>query len=61
MKDADLLAEAKHQGLDISPWTGEELQKTVNEIVNTQPAVLEQIKKAIQTGSTSEERKRPAR
>jgi len=61
MKDADLLAEAKQQDLDISSWTGEELQKTVMEIVNTQPAVLEQIRRALQTGSTSEERKEPAR
>jgi len=61
MKDADFLAEAKQQDLDISPWTGEELQKTVTEIVNTQPAVLEQIRKAVQSGSTSEERKAPAR
>ncbi len=36
MKDADFLAEAKQQDLDISPWTGEELQKTVVEIVNAQ-------------------------
>jgi tripartite-type tricarboxylate transporter receptor subunit TctC len=61
MKDADFLAEAKQQDLDISPWTGEELQKTVVEIVNAQGAVLEQIRKAIQSGSISEERKQPAR
>ena len=61
MKDAEFLAEARQQDLDISPWTGEELQKTVVEIVNAQPAVLEQIRKAIQSGSISEERKEPAR
>jgi hypothetical protein len=33
----------------------------VVEIVNAQPAVLEQIRKAIQSGSVSEERKEPAR
>ncbi len=60
MKDAEFRAEAKKEGLDISPWTGEELQKTVTDIVNTQPAALEQIKKAIQSRST-EERKRPAK
>ncbi len=57
MKDAEFLAEAKQQDLDISPWTGEELQKTVVDIVNTQPGILEQIRKAIESGSTSEERK----
>jgi hypothetical protein len=57
MKDAEFLAEAKQQDLDISPWTGEELKKTVIDIVNTEPAVLEQIRKAIENGSTSEERK----
>jgi tripartite-type tricarboxylate transporter receptor subunit TctC len=61
MKDAEFLAEARQQDLDISPVTGEELQKTVVEIVNAQPAVLEQIRKAIQSGSISEERKEPAR
>jgi tripartite-type tricarboxylate transporter receptor subunit TctC len=61
MKDADFLAEARQQDLDISPWTGEELQKTVVEIVNAQGAVLEQIRKAIQSGSVSGERKEPAR
>jgi hypothetical protein len=61
MKDAEFLAEARQQDLDISPWAGEELQKTVVEIVNAQPAVLEQIRKAIQSGSVSEERKEPAR
>jgi tripartite-type tricarboxylate transporter receptor subunit TctC len=57
MKDPELLSEAKKQDLDISPWTGEDLQKTVIDILNTQPAVLVQIKKAIETGSSSEERK----
>jgi tripartite-type tricarboxylate transporter receptor subunit TctC len=61
MKDAEFLAEARQQDLDISPWTGEELRKTVVEIVNAQGAVLEQIRKAIQSGSVSEERKEPAR
>jgi len=58
MKDAEFLAEAKQQDLDISPWTGEELQKTVTDIVNTEPAILEQIRKAIEIGSTSERRKK---
>jgi hypothetical protein len=61
VKDAEFLAEAKQQSLDISPWTGEELQKTVVDIVDTPAAVLEQIRTAIQTGSSTEERKKPAR
>jgi tripartite-type tricarboxylate transporter receptor subunit TctC len=61
MKDADFLAEAKQQDLDIGPRAGAELQKTEADIVDTQPAVLDQIRMAIQSGSTSEERKNPAR
>jgi tripartite-type tricarboxylate transporter receptor subunit TctC len=57
MKDSEFLAEAKQQDLDISPWTGEELQKTVVELVNTPAAVLDQIAKALNAGSPSEERK----
>jgi tripartite-type tricarboxylate transporter receptor subunit TctC len=57
MKDPELLSEAKKQDLDISPWTGEDLQKTVLDILNTEPAILEQIKKAIETGAGSEEHK----
>jgi tripartite-type tricarboxylate transporter receptor subunit TctC len=60
MKDAEFLAEAKQQDLDISPWTGEELQKTVIDIVNTPSAVLDQIAAALKVGAPSEERK-PAR
>jgi tripartite-type tricarboxylate transporter receptor subunit TctC len=61
VKDAEFLAEAKQQDLDISPWTGEDLQKAVTDIVDTPPAIAEQIRTAIQTGSVSEERKTPAR
>ena len=57
MQDAEFLNEAKRQDLDISPWTGEELQRTVTDIVNTEPAILDQIRKALESGSTSEERK----
>jgi len=61
VKDAEFLAEAKQQDLHISPWSGEDLQKAVTDIVDTPPAIAEQIRTAIQTGSTSEERKTPAR
>ena len=57
MQDAEFLTEAKRQDLDISPWTGDELQKTVTDIVNTEPVILDQIRKALESGSTSEERK----
>jgi tripartite-type tricarboxylate transporter receptor subunit TctC len=57
MKDPEFLADAKQQDLDISPWTGEELQKTVNDIVNTPSAVLDQIAAALKAGSPSETRK----
>src|SRR5262249_40204008 len=42
MKDPELLSEARKQDLDISPWTGEKLHKTVIDILNTEPTVLEQ-------------------
>ena len=48
MRDPDFLAEARGLDLDVNPWTGEELQQTVNDIVNTPAAVLEQIRQAIQ-------------
>ena len=58
MHDAEFLAEAKQQDLDISPWTGETLQMTVAAIVNTEPAILDQIRKVLESGSTSEERRK---
>src|SRR5262245_39829916 len=61
VKDAEFLAEARQQDLDISPWTGAELEKAVAAIVDTPPAIAEQIRTAIQNGSASEERKTPAR
>jgi len=47
MKDPQFLAEANQLQFQISPWTGEELQETVREIIDSPPAVLDQIRKAI--------------
>jgi tripartite-type tricarboxylate transporter receptor subunit TctC len=57
MKDPDFLADAKKQDLDISPWTGEELQKVVQAIVDAPASVVEQVQRALQTGSPSEQRR----
>src|ERR1043166_1978778 len=57
MKDAEFLAEARQHDLDISPWTGTELQRTVVDLVNTPAAVLERIAAALKAGAPSEERK----
>jgi tripartite-type tricarboxylate transporter receptor subunit TctC len=45
VKDPELLAEAKKLRIDIVPVRGEELQKTVQEVMKQPPEVIEQIKK----------------
>jgi tripartite-type tricarboxylate transporter receptor subunit TctC len=40
MKDAEFLAEARNQGMEISPMTGEELQRLVTEIVDAPSPVV---------------------
>jgi tripartite-type tricarboxylate transporter receptor subunit TctC len=57
MKDPEFLAEAKQQDLDISPWTGAELQQVVADIVNTSAPQVERIRQAIKAGLTSEQRR----
>jgi tripartite-type tricarboxylate transporter receptor subunit TctC len=49
MKDAEFLADAKQQDLNISPWTGSELEKVVAGILSTPAPVRERIKQAIQS------------
>lgn len=61
MKDPEFLADARKQDLDISPWTGAALQQVVREIVETPAPALERIRRAIETGAVSEERRRPAK
>ena len=57
MKDPALLKEAEQQGLHIDPWSGQELQNTVVEIVNTPEPTLEQIRKVIKADAGSEQHK----
>jgi tripartite-type tricarboxylate transporter receptor subunit TctC len=44
-KDPDLLAEAKKLRIDVTPMSGERLQKTAKEVMSQPPEVVEQIKK----------------
>lgn len=56
MKDAEFLADARKQDLDISPWSGAELQQVVLDILDTPAAALKLIRHAIETGSATQER-----
>lgn len=47
MSDPDFLADAEKSNLDISPLTGEELEKTVHGLVKTNPALLAKLKQII--------------
>jgi hypothetical protein len=57
MKDPEFLAEAKQQDLDISAWTGAELEQVVADIVNTSGPEAARIRQAIEGGLTSEQRR----
>jgi tripartite-type tricarboxylate transporter receptor subunit TctC len=52
MKDPEFLADAKQQDLNISPWTGSELQKVVADILATPEPVRERIKQAVQSDAS---------
>jgi len=47
MSDPGFLADADKANLDISPLTGEELEKTVHGILKTPPALLAKLKQII--------------
>jgi hypothetical protein len=47
MKDAEFLAEARKQGMEISPMTGEELQRLVTEIVDAPAAVVAKMRQVV--------------
>jgi hypothetical protein len=47
MQDADFLAEARRQIMEIAPTRGEDLQKIVTGIVDAPPAVLEKVRQAV--------------
>jgi tripartite-type tricarboxylate transporter receptor subunit TctC len=48
MADADFLAEARQQAMEISMMDGDDVQQIVDDIVNAPPAVVERVKAAIQ-------------
>jgi len=52
MKDPQLLEEAKHQNLDISPWNGAKLQQVVTDILDTPAADIQRIQQAINSGNS---------
>ena len=47
MRDPDFLADARRQGMEIGPMTGEELQQLVTSVVNAPPAVVEKVRQAV--------------
>ena len=48
MRDPEFLADARKQDLDISPWTGAELQQVVLDIVDTPAESVARIRRAIE-------------
>ena len=56
LKDPALLAEAEQQGLHIAPWTGQQLQRTVVEIVETPSSTLDQIRTVIKANPGQDKR-----
>jgi tripartite-type tricarboxylate transporter receptor subunit TctC len=47
VNDPALLADAEKSNLDISPLTGEELEKTVHGLIKTNPSLLAKLKQII--------------
>jgi len=48
MQDADFLAEANRQRMEISMMSGAQVQQIVDDLVNVSPTLVEQVKQAIQ-------------
>jgi tripartite-type tricarboxylate transporter receptor subunit TctC len=47
MKDPEILAQAKAWKLDIDPISGEDMEKTVNEILDTPQPVVDLVRKEL--------------
>ena len=47
MRDTGFLADAEKSNLDISPLSGEELERIVHGLVRTNPALLAKLKQII--------------
>jgi tripartite-type tricarboxylate transporter receptor subunit TctC len=54
VRDPEFLAEARKQDLDISPWTGAELQQVVVDIVDTPADALARIRRAIESDAVTQ-------
>jgi tripartite-type tricarboxylate transporter receptor subunit TctC len=48
LKDKDLLAEADKLRIEVSPQTGEEVQKVVDNAYSAPPAVIERLRRIIE-------------
>jgi tripartite-type tricarboxylate transporter receptor subunit TctC len=59
VRDPEFLAEARKQDLDISPWSGAELQQVVVDIVDTPADALARIRRAIESDGTSLDGRNP--
>ena len=55
MRDPEFLADARKQDLDISPWSGAELQQVVLDIVDTPAESLARIRRAIESDGASQD------
>ena len=56
MKDPEFLAESKMQDLDVSPWTGDELERVVSDVLTTPASIKDRIRQAIQTAPGEEKK-----
>ena len=54
MKDPQFLEEAKRQTLDISPWSGDQLQQVVAQILDAPASEIVRIQKAIAAGGSEQ-------
>jgi tripartite-type tricarboxylate transporter receptor subunit TctC len=57
MRDPEFLAEAKLQDLDVSPWTGPELERIVKDILDTPAPIKERIRQALQSSPAGEQKR----
>jgi tripartite-type tricarboxylate transporter receptor subunit TctC len=49
MKDPDFLADAKKIGAEISPMSGEELDRLLQNVFSTEPRIIDLFKQATET------------
>jgi tripartite-type tricarboxylate transporter receptor subunit TctC len=59
MQDGEFLADARKQDLDISPWSGAELQQVVLDVVDTPAQSLARIRRAVETDGLPQDGRDP--